>query len=117
MTRKLFFTALLFLVSGCMPEGSGPYPRAVLVVNAANYSLEEVLKPLDALAPDLDRGIDKKREPEFSFYDSAYWYPHKGSDIYGVAVVKWPNDLKGNGAEAAKEGEEMKGRYFLEVYA
>jgi hypothetical protein len=88
--------------------GGGPSPNAVLVIRADAYPITDVLEPLDALTPLLDRRIDKRPEP---LYSSAYWYPHQGSEIYGVALVEWEQDLKGSGIE------DMKNRYFVEVYA
>ena len=106
MLRKLLLISLLLLV-GCMPQ-SGPSPKAMFVISSNDYALLRVLEALDAV-PALDDRVDKK--PDFNYYESAYWYSHKASQIYGVGVVKWPADLKGDGTE------EMKGRYFVDVYA
>jgi hypothetical protein len=115
------FPLLLSLcIVGCMPQGSGPSPRAVLVISSKDYSLEKVLEPLESLHDLLKSKIDKKQEtievggravPEFAQYEIAYWYPQGGSNIYGVGLVKWASDLKGPDAVA------MSQRYFVEVYA
>jgi hypothetical protein len=106
MVRTLLALSL-FTLSGCMPS-SGPSPRAVLVIPSNQYDLPQVLEALDAV-PGLGARVDKK--PEFQIYETAYWYPRGGSDTYGVAVVRWASDLKGDGSE------DMTNRYFVDVYA
>jgi hypothetical protein len=106
MPLKLAIIALLLAGGGCMPS-SGPSPNAVYVIPANFYSVERVLAPLDALA--LNQRIDKKADFG-DIYEFSYWYPRKNSEIYGVALVKWRQDLEGSGIQ------EMKGRYFVEVY-
>jgi hypothetical protein len=106
MLRRLLMVSFLIL-AGCMPQ-SGPSPKAMFVISSSEYDLARVLEALDAV-PDLGRRVDKK--PEFDYYESAYWYSDKGSQIYGVGLVKWPEDLEGDGTS------EMKDRYFVDVYA
>jgi hypothetical protein len=113
-----FIPLLLSLcILGCMPQGSGPSPRAVLVISSKDYSPEKVLEPLESLHDLLESKVDKKQEtsgraiPQFDQYEIAYWYPQGGSNIYGVSLVKWVSHLKG------PDSETMSQRYFVEVYA
>jgi hypothetical protein len=118
--RRHTLTLLWLLVAGCMPQGSGPSPRAVLVVSSRDYPLQRVVEPLESLGGTIGPKKDKSTEtldvgakqvPQFSQYEIAYWYPQNGSDIYGVALIKWVSDLKGAWAET------MRDRYFIEVYS
>jgi hypothetical protein len=105
---------------GCMPQSGGPSPRAVLVSPSQDYAVEKILEPLASLGTLLGSRIDKKLETiivggnamsRFSQYELAYWYPHEGSDIYGVAVIRWDSKLHGPDADT------IVNRYFVEVYA
>jgi hypothetical protein len=87
--------------------GGGPSPKAVLVISSKEYPLERILEPLESLQGSVGPRLDKS----LHLHEIAYWYPSKGSDIYGVGVAKYVSDLKGVGAE------EMRDRYFVEVYA
>ena len=108
MLRAIFLISVALLV-GCMPS-SGPSPNEVLVVRVQSCSINDLLNVMDSLSPLLDRKINK--HSQFGdIYSSAYWYPYRGSEIYGVAVVEWDQSLTGEGMG------DMKGRYFVEVYA
>ena len=107
--RTSLLAAIPLLLSACMPSGSGPNPNAVLVISSTDYSPEQVQEAIEDVRPEIDAGIDKK--PDFSFYKLAYWYPQHGSDIYGVGITQWPDDLNGDDAK------EMTDRYFVEVYS
>ncbi len=48
---------------------------------------------------------------QFPQYEVAYWYPESGSDIYGVALIKWVSDV--NGADA----DTLRNHYFIEIYS
>ena len=111
-----------FLVVGVLTlfSGGGPSPKAVLVISSKEYPLQRILETLEALRGSIGPGLDKtletielgdKKIPRFHNHEVAYWYPYKGSDIYGVAVAKYVSSLKGVGAD------EMRDRYFVEVYA
>lgn len=101
------FIAFLVIGSVTLFSGSGPSPRAVLVISSKDYPLARVLEPLDSLRGSIGSRVGKSLHN----HEIAYWYPLKGSDIYGVGVAKFAATLKGVGAE------EMRDRYFVEVYA
>jgi len=116
--RTFLLLAVLSIAAGCALGGGGPAPRAVFVIASTQHPLEKVLAALDAVyAIRIDKKketitlSDKKEIPRFSHFEVAYWYPLDGSDVYGVALVKWRSDLKGEGAD------EMKDRLFVDVYA
>lgn len=107
MLRIISLSLFLLLTSCVIPSGA-PGPDAVLVVSSRDYSAMQILEALDTLKPTLGKRINKKSD--FPYFDVAYWYPYKGSSHNGVAVAKWPDDLSGD------DVEEMKHRYFVEVY-
>ena len=118
--RRHLLLVFLSCLFGCGSESSPPSPRAVLVVSSNDYSPSQVMRSIDSLRGSLGPKIDKAADTvdvggkairRFAQYQIAYWYPFAGSDFYGVAVVKWVSDLKGKGAD------EMRDRYFIEVYA
>ena len=113
MFRVGFF--LFVFLAGCMPQGSGPSPRAVLVISSDEYSLSKIVETIDSIGSPLGTRIDKSQEtieigessqPRFSQFEIAYWYPSNGSEYYGVALVKWIPGF-----------EDMSDRYFIDVYA
>ena len=117
MQRITLLIALL-CIAGCVPQSDSPSPRAVFVVSSTDYTQEKLLASLDAaFQPRIDKTLetiewsDGRKTPRFSHFEIAYWYPYQDSDLYGVALVKWASRLTGQGTE------EMRDRYFIDVYA
>jgi hypothetical protein len=114
MLHRVLLPGLLCL-SACVPSGSGPTPRAVLVISSDEYTIERILEALDAVPGALGARVDKSKETisvgdrtlqRFPMYQEAYWYPFRRSEYYGIGIVKW-----------VPGGEETDDRYFIDVYA
>ena len=111
---RLFSILTAMIILGCspIPQGSGPSPNQILVVSASSYPAQKILESIGTAELGLDEGFDKSNDvigdsehPRYPQYEIAYWYPFKGSEFYGVAIVKWVGD------------SELSRKYYIDVYS